>query len=571
MRRASIVVLKFGSSVLRTEADHARAVHEIYRHVRRGRRVVAVASATGRATDGLIGTARRVSETPAPTALAALLATGERASAALLAIALDAAGVPATLLDPIDAGLVVDGPVLDGDPVSVDTRRLHRALARYPVVVLPGFFGGGADGGPALLGRGGTDLTAVFVARGIRARRCTLIKDVAGVYESDPASSEIAPRRYATLAWDDAEALGAKLLQAKALRYARAHRLTFAVGALGSSRGTLVGAGRTTLAPVEPWLLPPPLRVALLGLGTVGLGVYRHLAALPERFRIVGIAVRDPARHVDDGVPEHLLCRDPWGTIAQPCDVVVELMGGTAPALNVVAAALDAGHDVVTANKLLLAEHGPALEARAAAAGVRLRYSAAVGGAVPVLERVRRIARRQPIRRISGVLNGTTNYVLDQLVEGWTLEAAVQDAQRKGFAEADASLDLDGSDAAHKLVLIARAAFGPAADGIAIRREGIETVDPVKIRAAAGAGRVVRLVATLRRSADGISGEVRPRTLPRTHPLARTRGAENRVLIWTGDGARALLAGKGAGRWPTAESVVADLLDLARSPKEAVG
>jgi homoserine dehydrogenase len=250
-RRASIVVLKFGSSVLRTEADHTRAVHEIYRHVRRGQRVVAVVSATGQATDGLLGTARRLSETPAPAALAALLATGERASAALLAIALDAAGVPATLLDPIDAGLEVDGPVLDGDPVALDTRCLRRALARYPVVVLAGFFGGGSDGTPALLGRGGTDLTALFVARSIRAQRCKLIKDVAGVYESDPASSETAPRRYATLTWEDAEAVGGELLQPKALRFARTHRLSFAVGALGSSRGTRVGAARTTLAPPD--------------------------------------------------------------------------------------------------------------------------------------------------------------------------------------------------------------------------------------------------------------------------------------------------------------------------------
>jgi homoserine dehydrogenase len=568
MRRSSIVVLKFGSSVLRSEADHALAVHEIYRHVRRGRRVVAVVSATGQATDGLLGTARRVSDTPAPAALAALLATGERASAALLAIALDAAGVPATLLDPIDAGLEVDGPVLDGDPIALDTRCLRRALASCPVVVLAGFFGGGSDGTPTLLGRGGTDLTALFVARSIRARRCKLIKDVAGVYESDPASSDVAPRRYATLTWEDAEAVGGELLQAKALRFARTHRLSFAVRALGSSRGTFVGAARTTLAPENVWPLEPPLRVVLLGLGTVGLGVYRHLAALPEHFRVVRIAVRDPARHTTQ-VPLALLCDDPRYAVTEQCDVVVELMGGLDPALGVIAAALDAGREVVTANKRLLAEHGPALEARAAAAGVRLRYSAAVGGAVPVLERVRRIARRRSIHRISGVLNGTTNYVLDRWREGWTLEAAVQDAQRKGLAEADATFDLDGSDAAQKLVLVARAAFGPAADGMTLTREGIDTLDPDDVREAARAGYVVRLVATVQRTRDGVQGDVRPRKLPRTHPLARTRDEENCVLIWSTGGARVSLSGRGAGRWPTAEAVIADLLDVVAHTKEA--
>jgi homoserine dehydrogenase len=540
--------------------------------VRRGRRVVAVVSATGQATDGLLSTARRVSDTPAPAALAALLATGERASAALLAIALDAAGVPATLLDPIDAGLEVDGPILDGDPIALDARCLRRALARCPVVVLAGFFGAGSDGTPALLGRGGTDLTALFVARSVGAPRCKLIKDVAGVYESDPASpgGGATPQRYATLTWEDAEAVGGELLQAKALRFARTHRLSFAVGALGSSRGTVVGTAETTFAPPDIEQHTPPLRVVLLGLGTVGLGVYRHLAALPEHFRVVRIAVRDPALHWNDGVPHDLLCNDARHAVSELCDVVVEVMGGVDPALAVIEAALDAGRDVVTANKLLLAEHGRGLEARAAAAGggAQLRYSAAVGGAVPVLERIRHIARRRSISRISGVLNGTTNYVLDRLVEGKTLDAAVRDAQHKGLAEADATLDLDGSDAAHKLVLVARAAFGPAADGMTLTRAGLDTLDPAKVREAAQAGYVIRLVATVECTTKGIQGDVRPRRLPRSHPLARTRDEENRVLIWSAGGARALLAGKGAGRWPTAEAVIADLLDVARSPKE---
>lgn len=566
--RASVVVLKFGSSVLRTEADYTRVVHEIYRHVRRGRRVVAVVSATGHATDSLLATAQRMSDSPPPASLAALLATGERASAALLTIALDAAGVPASLLDPIEAGLRVDGPVLDGAPVALDTRRVRLALARHPVVVLPGFFGAGPDGTPALLGRGGTDLTAVFVAQGIGARRCRLMKDVDGVFESDPAVPGTAPRRYATLAWDDAEALGAEIVQRKALQLAREHRLPFGVGTLGSSGGTLVGTGRTTLA--SPNGRPrPPLCVVLLGLGTVGLGVYRHLAALPERFRVVGIAVRDLERHAGDSIPHGLLCTDLRHTIAQPCDVVVELIGGLQPAEDLIGTALDAGRDVVTANKRLLAEHGPALEARAAAAGVRLRYSAAVGGAVPVLESVRRIARHWTIRRISGVLNGTTNYVLDRLAEGWDLTAAVQDARDKGFAEADPTLDLDGSDVAHKLVLVARAAFGVMAEQLVIRQEGIDALDPACLRTAAQAGRVVRLVATVQRTADGILGHVRPRSLPPEHPLALARNEENRVLIRVAGAKPILLAGKGAGRWPTAEAVVADLLDLAHSRKEA--
>jgi homoserine dehydrogenase len=203
---AEIIVLKFGSSVLRTDADLPNAVHEIYRWVRRGYRIVAVVSAVGEATDQLLGLARGLSSTPESFATAELLATGERASAALLGIALDRAGVPARVLNPREIGLTVSGSPLDSELVSVDVERLRGLLAEHPVLVVPGFFGTDDAGRTHLLGRGGSDLSAVFLAHVLGAR-CRLIKDkwcVDRNVEQPPRSPQFPGQRAAELHITDA-------------------------------------------------------------------------------------------------------------------------------------------------------------------------------------------------------------------------------------------------------------------------------------------------------------------------------------------------------------------------------
>jgi homoserine dehydrogenase len=289
-----------------------------------------------------------------------------------------------------------------------------------------------------------------------------------------------------------------------------------------------------------------PLRVALLGHGTVGGGVYRRMLELPAHFSVTGVAVRDPSRHAiatDDRS---------WRVLEKPCDAVVELIGGTSLAAHVIDASLKRGRHVVTANKAVMALHGPRLEALARAHGVRLLYSASVGGAMPALETVRRLSGSA--RSLSGVLNGTCNFVLDELARGVSFPEAVQAAQRAGYAERDPTLDLDGTDAAQKLVLLARAAFGHAPP--LSRKVGIEAISSRLLCAARARGNVIRLVA----SCSGERAEVAPCELPLSHPLADCAGAENRLLV---DGL--LLRGAGAGRWPTAQAVMADLLDLAGS------
>jgi len=250
MAKQPVTVLKFGGSVLGTARDYAAAVADVRRHLRRGERVLAVVSALKGATDSLLADAQYFGPEPEPGATASLLATGEAASAAKLALALNAAGVEAALLEPGAIGLVTEGPLLDAAPVAVDDDAVRRALERTGVAVIAGFYGRDTAGGYALFGRGGTDLTALFLAQRLGARRCRLLKNVDGVYEHDPAAGGRKPRRYAAITWDDALKLGSRVIQPKALHFARRERIPFEVTAVGAAAtaGTLVGAGPSAWA-----------------------------------------------------------------------------------------------------------------------------------------------------------------------------------------------------------------------------------------------------------------------------------------------------------------------------------
>ncbi len=543
-----IVVLKFGSSVLDPRDGLADCVQEIYREVRSGRRVVAVVSAFPGVTDLLFRTASRAFERPDPARLASYVATGETASAAFLGIALDQAGVPVRVVGPAEVGLAASGPHLDAVPAGLDIDAVEALLADAPVLVLPGFYGLDARGAVALFGRGGSDLTAIFVAQRLGAE-CRLLKDVSALHPCDPSVEGPSSVVYRTATWDDALRVGGKLVQPKAIRYAREHGVEFSVAAPLEAFRTEIGRGPSVLVPLPP--PPEPVRVALLGLGTVGQGVYRRLAARPDRYTIVGVAVRDLAKPRDVRLPEGLLTDDPWALLDRPADIVVELIGGREPALALIRASLEQGRHVVTANKDVLSHRGASLEAIASENGVRLAGSASVGGAVPVLENA-----CGPWRRIEGVVNGTCNFVLDRVAEGQSFDAAVARAKELGFAEEDPRLDLSGGDSAHKVAVLARRAFGADLTPEEIPCVGIEGLS------APPTGCVWKLVASCERTSQGVRAEVRPVALPAEHPLAGARNEENRVLFHSDHGDPLLVRGKGAGRWPTTLSVVADLEEV---------
>lgn len=557
---ASIVVLKFGSSILADERSLPIAVHEVYRHIRAGKKVVAVVSAMGCTTNKLLEQAARFGPSPDPVGVAALAAIGEAQSVGLLTLALDRAGIPANALDHAALGLRTHGPILDAKLDGIDVGRVRAALADRPVLVVPGFLGRDDLGRTTLLGRGGSDFSALFIAAKLHCR-CVLLKDVDGLYEADPSDNPQA-RRFDSISYDDLLALPEGVVQHKAVRFAKEHGLVFGVGLVGQPVGSLVGPQATRLAAAKNE--KAKLRVAFLGLGTVGLGVFQHVARLPDQFEVAAIGVKNVQKHIEAGIPQSLLSSDLDAVVDSASDVIIETIGGLHPAKELILRALRAGKHVVTANKAVLAAFGDELFAAAEASNVSLVYSASVGGGVPMVESVRRSRDAAGVARIRGVLNGTTNFILGQLEKGREFDAAVKQAQQAGFAEADPSADLDGIDVANKLVVLAREAFGAVISVESVAREGIRGVSARDVALARNEGQAIRLVGRLWRDAQRVHGSVAPERVDLSDLLAQTRDEFNAVEIEQANGEVVKLLGRGAGRWPTAESVFGDLFELAQ-------
>lgn len=337
------------------------------------------------------------------------------------------------------------------------------------------------------------------------------------------------------------------------------HRALSEIG-LSVARGD---AGETPHGEADATLFAsrPPgalLRVVLFGLGVVNGGVYNHLRARPELFEVVKILVSDPARHSD--IPPHLLTRDPCELFAARAGLAIEALPGGELAEWVIERCLSRNLAVVSANKAALAK-SPDLEEVARRRGVFLAYSAAVGGGAPVLETVRRLrAEGERIETVEAVINGTTNFVLDRIAQGQSLSQAIQAAIEAGFAEADPSADLSGQDALNKLILTARAAWGR--EPVAKHRKTEDLRMAARPDLAPKDG-VARHLATLTRDAKGAPrAGVRLAALPANHFLAGAKDEENRVIITCESGRVVRLRGKGAGRGPTAESVLSDCLDF---------
>jgi homoserine dehydrogenase len=554
-----IIVLKFGSSVLRSRAQLPTVVHEIYHWYRAGWRVVAIVSAIGTTTERLLAEARELCAEPEPNATAELLATGERHSAALVGIALDRAGLKAKVVDPSDIGLTTSGSALDSELVGVDGDLLKALLSQFPVVVVPGFFGYGEHGQLQLLGRGGSDLSAVYLANALGASRCRLVKDVDGVYERDPALAASTPtRRFVTLGYEEALERAGKLIQPKAVRFLERLGASAEVAGIARAYESTVGKHERALVPAAK---VQPLSVLILGLGTVGFGVYQRISAMSEQFGVLGALVRNRARHMGQ-IPDELLYESLDDAELRP-DIVVDALPGLEPSLSLVRKYLGHGVHVVSANKTLIAEAGPELSALAARNGASLLYSAAVGGSVPMLEALGNPSSRGGIVAIAGVLNGTCNFVLDKCAEGLSFDEAVRAAQQCGFAEADPSEDLSGRDAARKLTILARHAFGR--DVTSIEIEPLSNTNLNAGRAALGAHQALRLVGRVRSAGDRLLGQIRLEPVAGNDAFAQTRAEWNRLLVTYANGEEIAVSGRGAGRWPTTEAVMADLLDLSEA------
>ena len=314
------------------------------------------------------------------------------------------------------------------------------------------------------------------------------------------------------------------------------------------------------------------LRIALAGLGTVGGGVVQALRSpeLSERagraLEIVAVSARDRAKDRGFDTSRMYWTTDALALIQTDADVVVELIGGEdGIALAVVEGALAARKHVVTGNKALLAKHGARLAALAEQGGVALKWEAAVAGGIPIVKALRESLIAYGVDTVRGILNGTCNYILTQMeATGRTFDDVLAEAQALGYAEADPELDVGGGDTAHKLVLLASLAFGTIPDQAHISIEGIKGITTEDIRFAREFGHRIKLLGIARRTPHGIEQRVRPAMVKTGTPLAHVDGVFNAVLANAGPAGRFFFEGRGAGREPTTQSVVADLVDIAR-------
>jgi len=319
------------------------------------------------------------------------------------------------------------------------------------------------------------------------------------------------------------------------------------------------------------------LRVALLGAGSVGTQVaslmLRHAEELAQRtgagLELAGVAVRDLSRRRSPEIPAELYTTDAEELIVG-ADIVIELIGGIEPARSYVLQALNSGADVITGNKALLATHGAELFEAAEQVGAQLYYEAAVGGAIPIVRPLRESLAGDRVKRILGIVNGTTNFILDRMdTEGESLEAALATATELGYAEADPTADVEGHDAAQKAAILASLAFHTNVPIESVHREGISSITLQQVEAARAAGYVLKLLAICERLADGDGGEgvstrVYPALVPLDHPLAAVRGAKNAVFVEAEAAGDLMFYGAGAGGIESASAVLGDLVSAAR-------
>jgi homoserine dehydrogenase len=545
-----VIVLNFGHSVLRSLDDYTQAASEIYRHYRQGQNVVAVTSAQGDQTDMLMAEARHIGPEGAAKNLPELIQLGERRSAALLALALERVGAPAFVRQARDLGLKARNATL----VDLDVEQLEDDLKNHDIVVMPGHVAVGEKDRMVLLTEGGADMTAIYVAKrlGIKA---TLLKDVEGVFDKDPKSAGATPQRYDRISYKDARSKAGPLVSPKALDFAEEHDIEFAIGKPGIPSYTTIGGETGTVSPIPK---PKTLRVAMMGCGIVGGGVYRRIKANSDRFEMVKIMVRDTAKYIDQGYKPEELTTDIADILAAKPDIFIDVSGPVEPCLTYCRQLMEAGIHVVSANKQAIAAGGQDLLDFAKDKGVQLMFSSAAGGGMPVLEMCLR--ERGRITRVEALLNGTTNYMLDEISAGKSYAEALKEAQDKGFAEADPSGDVNGSDAAAKIRLVALLGFGEEITLDDIPRDTIENFAPATPPKGA-----MKRIATCWKDKNGFSTKLELKDLSLNNFIAQADGEEAHAIFYFDDGDQYRIRGKGAGRWPTTESVMADLYDISAS------
>ncbi len=326
---------------------------------------------------------------------------------------------------------------------------------------------------------------------------------------------------------------------------------------------------------------PQTLHLGLAGLGNVGAGVYKNLEKNRELLRkrtganlvVKKIAVRDPARKRDVDVPAELVTTRLLDLVEDDgVDVIVELIGGTDRAYDLVKAALEAGKPVVTGNKALLAEHGKELVELAEKKNVPLYCEAAVAGGIPIIKAVKEALIGNRIEAIYGIINGTSNFILSQMAEGMGFDEALTEATRLGYAEADPTLDVNGRNAGHKAIILAWLSYGFWIKPEQVSVKGIENISPVDVEFADRLDYDIKLLGVIRQDADGqIEVRVEPSLIPQSHILASVGGVFNAVAVHGDVVGETLFYGSGAGQDATSSAVISDLADTVENITNGVG
>jgi homoserine dehydrogenase len=544
-----IAVVKFGSSILQNESGVSQAVHEVYQYIQKNYKVLVIVSAMGETTDVLLDSINKLNIHPTnqfeEILYADFLATGEQASTNLFTLALLEAGISATKI-PHDL-LTTNANILDAMPIALNCEKIYELFKNIQVIVMPGFLGTTLDKTTTLLGRGGSDFSAIFVAYSLNAEACVLYKDTPGILTADPkdnANAEI----YKQLSFEDCIQLSYPVVQTKAVQFAQEKNYSFSVKTLTNTYITQIGKVTSLY---ESKIVKKPLKIILLGLGTVGMGVYQRLSQSPDKFEICGIGVKHLEKHPN--IPKNLLSKNILGLLERDADVVIELIGEPLAAEACIKKSLQQKKHVITANKNLIAMLGLELEALATANNVKLLYSSSVGGSLPILEILKHLQHKsKKVRSITGILNGTCNYVLEKMAQGVDFAAAIKSAQLAGFAEQDPTFDITGLDTAFKLKILAKHAFSTTLNDFPV--EGIASIQTTEGR--------IKLIAHCAWHNNELHAYVKPLVVDHPSFFTNICGAENGILIELMDGDIIQLRGKGAGRYPTAESVVSDLIHL---------
>lgn len=437
------VVLKFGSSVLMDLSSYQDVALEIYRWYREGYRIVAVVSAMGSTTDDLLAETRAEHRWADDAITANLLATGECVSAARLGLALDRFGMPSRVLEPGGLGLKTTGSVLDAKCERLETTQIHRALGRGQVAVVPGFVGQDESGNLTLLGRGGTDLSALFIAEALGADGCHLVKDVDGLYDLDPALHPDKAIQFEHANYRDVLALDEGIVQHKAVQFAQEKDRAFIVRALNRATGTRVYSGASQLLTQK--VDTTPLKLAVFGDSAPLKCFLEYVKRFPQHFHIV-CACEDSGIHWRHTASVTSL----WKVKPQ---ILVDLGQSNEASQIISATALEQGLGLLSTNAPFLAGTGVELGRLFHSQGLPFLVDAAVGGVLPVKETLGQLAGTGQVRVVEALLSWPAQFVLNRLLAGDSLEQASGKAGALGISQSELARAIEGQTSLHQFLI----------------------------------------------------------------------------------------------------------------------